>query len=155
MYARVLVPIDGSACSDEAAAHGIAIAKAMGAAVVFLFVMDTLSARREGVVNMAEALRALTTDGRSIVGRAERSATDAGVRAAGRLIEGSPADVIVRVSAEFDLVVMGSHGKGLLRRLTAGSVTEDVLHRITRPLLIVRAPDESRTFAVGSIFEAI
>ena len=151
MYARVLVPTDGSACSDEATGHGIAIAKAMGADVVFLFVMDTLSARHEGVVNMAEARRALTAEGWSIVGRAERGATDAGVRASGRLIEGSPADVIVQVSAGFDLVVMGSHGKGLLKRLTAGSVTEDVLHRITRPLLVVRGADEPRTSAVGSV----
>jgi nucleotide-binding universal stress UspA family protein len=56
-YVRILVPIDGSACSDEAIAHGVAIARAMGSAVVFLYVMDTLSSQHEGVVTMAEALR--------------------------------------------------------------------------------------------------
>ncbi len=35
MYVRILVPTDGSACSDEAIAHGVAIAKAMGSAVSF------------------------------------------------------------------------------------------------------------------------
>ena len=140
MYARILVPTDGSACSDEAVAHGVAIAKAMGAAVTFLFAMDTQSARSEGIVNTAEALEALTTRGRDILGRAERIATAAGVRASGELIEGTPADAIVQRSADFDLVVMGSQGKGILKRLTAGSVSNAVQRRTTCPLLVIRRP---------------
>jgi nucleotide-binding universal stress UspA family protein len=138
MYVRILVPTDGSACSDEAIAHGVAIAKAMGSAVVFLYVMDTLSAWREGVVNIAEALRVLKAEGQGMLDHAEATATKAGVRAAGELVEGSPAEVIVRCSTDFDLAVMGSHGKGILKRLTVGSVTQDVMHRIARPLLVVR-----------------
>jgi nucleotide-binding universal stress UspA family protein len=138
MYLRILVPSDGSACSDEAVAHAVAIAKAMGSAVVFLFVMDTLRAWREGVVNGAEALQALTDQGRVVLDRAQEAAFDAGVGARGELVEGTAADVIVRRSSDFDLVVMGSHGKGILERLTVGSVTAAVLHRITGPLLIVR-----------------
>lgn len=138
MYVRILVPTDGSACSDEAITHGVAIAKAMGSAVVFLFVMDTLSTRREGVVNMAEALKALKAQGQAIVDHAEATATKGGVSATGELVEGSPAEVIVRCSTAFDLVVMGSHGKGILKRLTVGSVTQAVMHRIARPLLVVR-----------------
>ena len=90
MYARILVPTDGSDCSDEAIAHGVAIAKAMGAAVVFLFVMDTLSARQEGVVNMAEALEALTVEGRTLLDRAEQVATRAGVRASSQIARSRP-----------------------------------------------------------------
>lgn len=142
MYARILVPIDGSPCSDEAIAHGVAIAEVMGSLVVFLFVMDTFSARREGVVNVAEAQASLTARGQALLERAERAATEAGVRAAGELVEGSPADVIVRRAAEFDLIVMGSHGKGILKRLAVGSVTTSVQHRIARPLLLVRSPEE-------------
>ena len=143
MYLRILVPTDGSACGDEAIAHSLEIAKAMGSAVVFLFVMDTLSAWREGVVSMAEALQALTAQGRAILARAEETAFNAGVGVDGELVEGTPADVIVRRSADFDLVVMGSHGKGLLKRLTVGSVTQAVLHRITRPVLVIRCRQEA------------
>ncbi len=142
MYARILVTTDGSACSDLAIGQGVAIARAMGSTVTFLFVMDTLGARYEGVVNMAEARDALTAQGQAIVRRAEETAADADVRAVGELIEGTPADAIASRSADFDLVVMGSHGKGLLKRLTVGSVTEAVLHRIARPLLLVRCPEE-------------
>ena len=140
MYARVLVPTDGSDCSDEAIVHAAAIARAMGSGIVLLFVMDTLSARHEGVVNTAEARQALMAQGRSVLNRGERTAACAGGRVAGELVEGSPAEVIVHLSTQFDLVVMGSHGKGILKRLATGSVTQAVLHRITRPLLVVRAP---------------
>jgi nucleotide-binding universal stress UspA family protein len=138
MYERILVPIDGSACSDGAIAHGVAVARAMGSSLVFLFAMDTLSARREGVLSMADALEVLTTQGQAILERAEKMASAAGVKATAELVEGSPADAIAERAADFDLVVMGSHGKGFLKRLTVGSVTTAVLHRIARPLLVVR-----------------
>ena len=143
MYAHILVPIDGSACSDAAVAHALAIAKAMGSTVVFLFVMDTLSARQEGVVNVQEARVALAARGRPILDAAKEAAVAAGVRAEGELVEGVPADVIAQRGADFDLVVMGSHGKGLWKRLTVGSVTQAVLHQLSRPVLVVRKAAES------------
>ncbi|MGD0674526.1 MAG: universal stress protein [Polyangiaceae bacterium] len=141
MYARILVPTDGSACSELAIVHGVQIARAMRSTVTFIFVMDTLGARREGVVNIAEARELLTAQGETILARAEEVADAAGVRALGELIEDTPAEGIVSRSADFDLVVMGSHGKGILKRLTVGSVTEAVLHRVTCPVLVIRCPE--------------
>jgi nucleotide-binding universal stress UspA family protein len=71
-----------------------------------------------------------------------RWAKAGGIRSTGELVEDTAADAIVGRSADFDLVVMSSHGKGILKRLTVGSVTQAVLHRITRPVLVVRCiPD--------------
>jgi len=138
MYPRILIPTDGGACSGEVIAQGVAIARAMGSSVVFLFVMDGMSSRREGVVTVADAVRTLSVHGQAILQSAEMTATAAGVAADGELVEGSPPDVIVERSVDFDLVVMGSHGRGLLKQLVLGSVTQDVLHRIARPMLVVR-----------------
>jgi nucleotide-binding universal stress UspA family protein len=138
VYDRILIPTDGSPCSDEAVRHGLAIARAMGGAVLFLFVMDTLSARHEGVVNVSEARDTLTATGEAIVKRATDAARISAVQADAELVTGSPADEIVRRSADFDLLVMGSEGKGLLKRLTVGSVTESVLRRTLCPMLVVR-----------------
>ncbi len=41
---------------------------------------------------------------------------------------------------QFDLVVMGSHGRTGLGRLFMGSVAERVLRAATCPVLIVRTP---------------
>ena len=117
----------------------------MRSVVVFLFVMDTLRTYREGVVSMAQALETLTAQGKASLDRAEGVAASVGVLADVELVEGTPADVIVHRTEDFDLVVMGTHGEGLWKRLTLGSVTQAVLHRTTRPLLVVRCGHEGKS----------
>jgi nucleotide-binding universal stress UspA family protein len=137
MYRRILVAVDGSACGERAVEHAVRLAATTGSTVVFLFVMDTLREFNEGV--MPEVRRELQAQGTAVLDRAQKVAADAGVDAACELLEGSPADVIVEKAKNFDLVVMGSHGKGLWKRLTVGSVTQSVLHRTPAPLLVVPA----------------
>lgn len=48
------------------------------------------------------------------------------------------ANEIARRAAEFDLIVLGSHGKGILKEIFVGSVTASVLRRVTCPVLVVR-----------------
>lgn len=56
-----------------------------------------------------------------------------------RLVQGDAATAILETAKELDagLVVLTSGGKGLAKRLAFGSVTDRVLHAITRPLLVV------------------
>jgi nucleotide-binding universal stress UspA family protein len=143
MYRRILVPTDGSACSEKAAQHAVALARTTGSSVVFLFVMDTVRNYHEGVMNNVK--KALSEEGDRSLGSAQRIAADAGVAAEIELVEGDPADVILGRAENFDLVVMGSHGKGLWKQLTVGSVTQAVLRRITRPLLLVPCADALST----------
>jgi nucleotide-binding universal stress UspA family protein len=53
---------------------------------------------------------------------------------------GHPADLIARLADEgrFDLLVMGSHGHGLLGNLVLGSVATKVLAQCSTPVLLVR-----------------
>jgi nucleotide-binding universal stress UspA family protein len=138
VYPSILIPIDGGPCSDRAVEHGVRLAAALGSRVTLLFVMDAVPMEHEGVVNGDEALETLRAKGREIVDRAKAFAVDAGVRAEGELLEGSPAEVIVSRAGAFDLVVMGSHGKGFLKRVWLGSVTAEVLHHLQLPLLVIR-----------------
>ncbi len=138
MYARILIPIDGRACSDHATAHAVALARAVASRLFFLFVMDATSIWHEGALD--EIVESLTAQGRAAIARAEKVAFDAGVRAESELVEGDPADVIVRHAPDFDLVLMGSYGDGFWKRLTFGSVTQTVLHRIATPMLVVPCP---------------
>jgi nucleotide-binding universal stress UspA family protein len=135
MYRRILVPVDGSACSDHAVAHAGALARAFGSEVILLQVRDAASVLRDGIVDAAELLEQRRQEGE----RALDSAASilAGWPAERRMVDGDPAAEIARAAAELDLVVMGCHGRGILGRLVFGSLAEAVLHRTTCPLLVV------------------
>jgi nucleotide-binding universal stress UspA family protein len=140
MYRRILVPTDGSPCGEKAAQHAVTLASVTGSNVVFLFVMDSLRNYREGV--MDDVRKTLADEGEQSLASARRRAADAGVHADVELLEGDPAEVILRRSSDFELVVMGSHGKGLWKRLTVGSVTQSVLRRVECPVLLVPCQHE-------------
>jgi universal stress protein A len=78
----------------------------------------------------AERRLALAVDG------ARRS----GLRASAKLIEGPPAEAIVRAArrGSADLVVIGTHGRSGLGRLFMGSVASRVLQLARCPVLTVR-----------------
>jgi len=61
-----------------------------------------------------------------------------GLEVTWRLISGDPAGVIVEVAREegAGLIFMGAHGKGFLDRFTVGTVSQDVLRKADRPVLI-------------------
>jgi nucleotide-binding universal stress UspA family protein len=51
--------------------------------------------------------------------------------------EGRPADVILEHAADAQLIVVGSHGKGMIRRLILGSVSRQVLLDSERPVAVI------------------
>lgn len=53
---------------------------------------------------------------------------------------GHPADMIAKMAdgGKFDMVMMGSHGHGLIGNLVLGSVATKVLARCSTPVLLVR-----------------
>jgi nucleotide-binding universal stress UspA family protein len=52
-------------------------------------------------------------------------------------VEGAPSDVILDQARDAQLIVLGSHGKGLVRRLLLGSVGQQVLQDADRPVAII------------------
>lgn len=66
-----------------------------------------------------------------------------GTVASAHLLKSSPIDAILDLCEETmpDLLVMGSRGRGRLRRALVGSVPEGVAHHIRCPVLVVRGVD--------------
>ena len=58
------------------------------------------------------------------------------------VLEGYPAEVILGKADELncDMIVMGTHGKGILSQTFLGSVTKRVLRRTRKPVFIIPLP---------------
>ena len=56
--------------------------------------------------------------------------------------EGFPAEVILRKADELncDAIVMGTHGKGIIRYTFLGSTARRVLRRVRKPVFIIPLP---------------
>lgn len=55
-----------------------------------------------------------------------------------RVMKGDPVSVISEVSKDFDLVVVGSHGRAGLDRFLLGSVSHAIVHHVACPVLVIR-----------------
>lgn len=71
---------------------------------------------------------------------AERTLDALGIKAKTRVERGDARVEICRIAEEdgFDLVVLGSHGWGLLHRVMMGSVSHHVLHHAHCPVMVMR-----------------
>jgi nucleotide-binding universal stress UspA family protein len=66
---------------------------------------------------------------------------------------GNPAAEILRKAEEMnaDVVILGTHGKGVIRHAFLGSVSEQVLHRIRKPVYIIPLPEGETDITLGEI----
>jgi nucleotide-binding universal stress UspA family protein len=69
------------------------------------------------------------------------------------VVSGNPAAEILRKAQEInaDVVIMGSHGKGIIPHAFLGSVSEQVLHRIRKPVFIIPLPEGETDITLGEI----
>ena len=148
MYKRILVPIDGSAPSRAGLREAIELASGTGSTLVVLHVVSELPLLMgaAGFVNYGEISEILLSGGRELAQDATRTAEKAGVKCEMQVIDGGAsgvADVIVdQIAAQrCDLVVMGTHGRRGLKRLSLGSDAELVVRRAGVPVLLTKAAD--------------
>lgn len=69
------------------------------------------------------------------------------------VVYGDPAAEILRKADDLDadVVIMGTHGKGVISHAFLGSVSEKVLHRIRRPVYIIPLPEGETDITLGEI----
>ena len=62
-----------------------------------------------------------------------------GIQCQSRIIQGVTVDTVFKKAEKWavDMLIIGSHGKGLLREVLLGSVSEEIVRRSTLPVLIV------------------
>lgn len=145
MYQSILVPLDGSRRSERILPHVESLALKFDAWVLFLQVIEPTPVLAAGMDvsptfddTQQQHDRALSY----LHGwRGEFSAK--GLEAATVVEHGSVVRAIINVAEreDVDLIAMASHGRSGLGSVFYGSVTAGVLHRIDRPLLLIRSRD--------------
>jgi nucleotide-binding universal stress UspA family protein len=155
--ATILLATDGSPSAEAATEKAIELAKATGSdlAVITVWHVAVSAFAYEPLVVVPEVLDTERQRAVEVLAAARDRAAKAGVQVEEILVEGRPPDEICNVARERDasMIVIGSHGFGPARRLIFGSVSTDVLHHASCPVLVVRskpAEDEATPESGGT-----
>ena len=144
MFKHILVPVDGSPTSQLAIDKAIGMARAFGARVTAIFVIDPYPFTGIGAdfaYGQADYLSAATAQANAAIRTAKVAFEAAGVAVETSVVEAHAAwrgVVDAAAAAQVDLIVMGSHGRSGLEKLVLGSVTQAVLSHTHLPVLVVR-----------------
>lgn len=145
MYAKILVPVDGSETSKRGLTEACRLAKEQGSILRCLHVLDEqyLTVNYMGVMYMPDLLDRLRSNGKEVLKEASEQARTSGVKAESVLRESADrrvADMIVDEAEAWaaDLIVMGTHGRRGFRYLALGSDAESVVRNSPVPVLLVR-----------------
>lgn len=143
---KILVAIDGSPQSDKAAEEAVRLASISGTRfksyIYALLVLPKSDA--PAVIDYLPDSDAVVVDVEETRKRMfyvfEKSASEVGVGFESLVSYGDPADEIVRMAQEkeCDVIVIGSSGKGRVKRALQGSVSADVAMHANISVYIVR-----------------
>ena len=175
MYRSIMVAVDNSEWSEHATNTAIALAKATGATLTgnhvyaaalhsrrFQQVEPGLPERyqaeevlqRQRDIHVDLIARGLAVISDSYLDIFEQRCLQAGVRAQRKATEGRNYEQLVRDAKDsgYDLVVIGAHGLGRVKRSILGSVCERVARLVACDVLVVH---DGRDFASGPLMVAI
>ena len=143
---RILVPVDFSEGSRAALDEAIFLAEKFDALIDLLHAWEppvfagadmVLVGTGDMRANMWETARRAAADELETWLHTLRGRGFSGAR--GLLVMGDAASSVVDHAPDYDLVVIGTHGRTGLSRLVLGSVAEKVVRKATCPVLCVRA----------------
>ncbi len=135
----ILIPVDGSENSINAAKYGIELATITNADILLLHCH-----RRFPVIlgepHFQNAINAIMKESETLIEPFVKMLEVSGIKFETRILEGSAGKTIPEVAriSGLDLIVMGSRGCTNLEGLILGSVAHKVLHSSPCPVLIVK-----------------
>jgi nucleotide-binding universal stress UspA family protein len=140
---KVLIAVDSGPVAVRAAETGVELARALGAEVAFIYVVDaSLAYPGDTGTPAGELIAAAKLDAQRLL-TAVRQRLSPQPSVLELIPVGSPSEEIVKAAAEWsaDLLVIGSHGRRGAQRALLGSVAETVMRHAPCPLVVVRAKE--------------
>ena len=139
VFGRILVAVDGSDHAMQAARVASRLAQALGAHLTLITVYHAPSASL-GEPNYSAALREALDEARHTIASAREAVLAAGgPEPETEWLGGGPAETIISAARDggYDLIVMGTRGRGRVGVALLGSVSNAVAARAGRPVLVV------------------
>ena len=160
---KIIVPVDFHQHTDELVQFAIDVANKIGAAPIFLHVVENFALAASYGDVVPESFPQLEEE---MFGRAKRKMADlvgkfktACPECTGQVLGGDVADTIVdyaKTEKSIGLIVMGTHGAQGIEKVMLGSVAERVLKRAHCPILVFNPYRGERGYKItSSIAEAV
>jgi nucleotide-binding universal stress UspA family protein len=137
MYTTILLTLDGTPTDRAIIEHVKALAKLAHSRLVLLHVADGWAARTYG----PDAVSREITDDTAYLRQIQNEFQSAGIPTDAELAYGEPANEIIKWVQQkgCDLVAMSTHGHRFLADMFLGTTASKVQHRISVPVLLLRA----------------
>ena len=144
MYTRILVPLDGSTRAEAILPHVEELARRHQADIILIQVVALPGISGYEGYDPAwhkEALAQLREQASDYLEGVDRRLQAKGVSVARQVVNGPVVSCVLQAAEEngADLIAMASHGRGGIGRVFYGSVAAGILHRVDRPLLLIRS----------------
>jgi len=139
---QLLVATDLSVLSDQVVSFAREMAMSLGARVWLIHVADPdpdFVGYEAGPQTVRDSVAAtFHKEHRQLQGCADQLRAD-GIDCTALLVQGAVVETLLHEAEKLavQLIVMGSHGKGAVKKLLVGSTSEGVLHKATVPVLLV------------------
>lgn len=145
-YARILVPLDGSAAAEQALTPAIALGTVTGAEYQLLQIVEAFSGGDQPF--MPHMPTALDAGLHSRITNAETYLDEVAARLSAQGLQVSTQVLVAEHTAQAialaadehcaDLIAMATHGRGGVARLVLGSVADTVVRCARHPVLLIR-----------------
>lgn len=135
-FKRILVPVDGSELSMIAFQKALNLAEWVGGRVDIVYVSEY---PMTGPVGMEQPANINPQpDFSKIIDPYLEISRKSHIRAGKEVKRGIPQEEIVKMSSEYDLIIMGTRGKNPILSMILGSVAEHVSRHAFCPVMLIR-----------------
>ncbi|HUT42855.1 MAG TPA: universal stress protein [Desulfobacterales bacterium] len=144
MFEKILLPTDFSDVAEKALDCVKQLKDAGTREVVVLHVIKKNSlqviAQYSSIRDFEEVEKEVEGDAREKLSRIEKELRETGLRVKVRVETGFPFSEILRVEDEEDVsaIVIGSHGLSNIKEILLGSVSESVIRKAKKPVIVIK-----------------
>ena len=144
MYRKILVPLDGSKRAERILPHVEEMAKRYKAKVIFLHVIEykAITTTEGSFITMSDQeFDQAKKQAEKLLDVIKEEFRKKDIESHAHILYGPVVESIINIALQegADLIALASHGRGGLSRVFYGSVAAGLLHRVDRPLLIIRS----------------